>query len=101
MAHPIPGPSSDALGEAADGLLALPVVDAGAGGPTHDAAPGSRALAFGDTAATRALLSPADRANLPDDAADAFLRFERAAGDMRSQYRVFKFLKLGKKTFPG
>lgn len=46
---------------------ALPVVDAGTIGPPHDAAAGSRALAFGDTEATRALLSPAALAALPEE----------------------------------
>lgn len=45
----------------------LPLVDAGAGGPPHDAAAGSRALSFGDTVATRALLAPTVLAALGDE----------------------------------
>lgn len=46
---------------------ALPLVDAGAGGPPHDAAPGSRALAFGDTVASRALLGAAGLMGVADE----------------------------------
>ncbi len=46
---------------------AMPVVDAGAVGPPHDAAAGSRALAFGDTVAARALVSPAVLGALRDE----------------------------------